>query len=158
MIQARPHECGWGIGNGRKHQESSQESSMARHIEDEVAYSLPRSHLPYFGHSRLGKPEVVIRPSDNLCRTAIRCRKRKLGGNAAGSNTTNLVFTLLNKPQVAIRPGGNSTEQGTRCCYCKLGDGAAGSNTPNPVSFSLGKPEIVIRPNSNLSRTATRRW
>ncbi len=127
---------------------------MARHIEDEVAYSLPRSHLPYFGHSRLGKPEVVIRPSDNLCRTAIRCRKRKLGGNAAGSNTTNLVFTLLNKPQVAIRPGGNSIKQGSRCWYCKLGDGAAGSNTPDLVRPVVSKPQVAIRPPGNLYRTA----
>ncbi len=55
--------------------------------------------------TKLGKPEVAIRPGCNPNGVAFGRWERKLGDRATRSDAPNLVATIFGKPEVAIRPG-----------------------------------------------------
>ncbi len=93
--------------------------------------------------TKLGKPEVAIRPGCNPNGVAFGRWERKLGDRAAGADAPDFV-NIFRKPEVAIGSGCDTLYLVAITGCGKLGDRPVGRDTPDIGVAKLGKPEIAI--------------
>src|SRR5450755_1141408 len=106
----------------------------------------PRIDLAEHTGVGLGKPQVAIGTSGDLCRLTVEGQPRMLHDRPGGRDGADLVASKFRKPQLAIGTRRNPLRLTVVCFKAMLGDHTSWCNLADAVAIQLRKPQVIIRP------------